>query len=350
MRCAVEPVALAFRTLVLIAFTLFTPAPARAQEPPAPPPVTSTAPRFEASKEFNEGERAFDRGDFVHAAEAFEAAYRLVPHVDALWNAARAWQRADELARAATLYAEFLRQAPADASDRNVATAELVKLAARLGCIEVHGSAIEELAVDEGVASQRVVYVNPGAHTVRAIVDGRVFQQTREVPAGRVVSFAFEAPPASAPVPPAVPAAGLPTPRAAAASSVPRTPAAGQANGSSSGALASTSTGPPSRGRVPPWMVVGGAALTAAVVIATVASGISTLNARDAFEAQPTPANLSAGESMQERTNLLLGASIGLGVTTAIAAIWLVDWSSTTKDPPVRAGVGFGGVWAGGRF
>jgi hypothetical protein len=302
--------------------------------PPAaradPTPVAATSARSEAEKQFNEGERAFDRGDFVHAAEAFERAYRWVPHTDALWNAARAWQRADEPARAATAYARFLREAPSSSADRSVATAELLKLAPHLGRIEVHGDGIDRLALDERPIEERVLYVNPGAHTLRAVVDGHLLEQRAEVAAGGVVSVVFEPPkPAPQPSPPSAPEPPRPRPPVQPLPEVePR----------------------PSSGGVSPWFVAGGAALTAGAVAATVVSGISTLAARNAFEAHPTPSNLAAGESMQERTNLLLGASIGLGVATSAAAVWLVNWRSRDTGRTVRVGVAPTGAWASGRF
>src|SRR5579862_584019 len=88
-------------------------------------PTSQTSARAQAAEQFREGSRAFDGGDFAQAADAFEQAYRLAPHVDSLWNAARARQRAEDLARAATLYAKYLRDAPPDARDRDLAAVQL---------------------------------------------------------------------------------------------------------------------------------------------------------------------------------------------------------------------------------
>jgi hypothetical protein len=297
--------------LFVIAFSLQFPVLAFAQAVP----TNETSARAHAAEQFKEGSRAFDRGDFAHAANAFERAYHLVPHVDSLWNAARARQRADELPRAATLYARYLREASADALDRNVATAQLASLAARLGCIEVHGSGIEQLAVDEHPSEERIIYVSPGAHVVRAIVAGALVQQTPELAAGEVVGLVFEAPapPTSAETRPA-PQPDRPT-------------------------LEARPSPPSVRGGVSPWFVAGGGALTGIAVAATIASGLSTLSGLDEFNARPTASNLATGQSMQARTNVLLGVSIGLGVMTAATAIWLVDWRGAPRQG-VRLGVG----------
>jgi hypothetical protein len=283
-------------------------------------PTSETSARAQAAQQFSEGSRAFDGGDFAHAADAFELAYRLAPHVDSLWNAARARQRAEDLPRAATLYARYLREAPPDAPDRNVAAAQLARLAPRLGRIEVHGSVIEQLSVDERPSEDRITYVSPGAHVVRAVVAGALVQQTPEVAAGDVVALVFEPPPPNA----------SPEPRGPAPTAEPLPPAP-----------------PPGRSGASPWLVVGGGVLTGVAVATTTASGISTLTALDAFNAHPTAANLATGQSMQARTNVLIGVSIGLGVMTTATALWLVDWRSS-RGRRVRIGVAlsqFEGEW-----
>jgi hypothetical protein len=221
-----------------------------------------------------------------------------------------------------------VREAPADARDRAVATTQLVKLAARLGCIEVHGAGVEQLFVDDHPSDERVIYVSPGAHVVRAVVGGVALQQTPRLAAGDVVGVVFEAP-APAPAPVTVPARPAPRPE----SSIVDTP-------------------PPSSPRrrgVSPWLVVGGGVLTGLAVTATVVSGLSTLSALNAFTARPTASNLATGESMQTRTNVLLGISVGLGMATAATSIWLVDWRWGARSD-VRVGAGISGVQAQGSF
>jgi hypothetical protein len=291
-------------------------------------PANESSARTQAAQQFAEGSRAFDRGDFVRAADAFELAYRLVPHVDSIWNAARARQRADDFPRAATLYARYLREAPGDARDRNVASAELATLAARLGCIEVHGSGIEQLFLDEHPSEDRIIYVTPGAHVLRAVVSGSLVQETPHVAAGEVISLVLEvpapAPAASSPVPEPLP---------------PPEPPALETHA------------PPALGRggVSPWLVAGGGVLTGVAVAATIASGLGTLSALHAFDAQPSSANLATGRSMQTRTNALLGTSIGLGVITTATAIWLVDWRGVSRSH-VRLGIGVARAEAEWRF
>jgi hypothetical protein len=94
---------------------------------------------------------------------------------------------------------------------------------------------------------------------------------------------------------------------------------------------------------------VGGGVLTGLAVTATIVSGLSTLSALNTFTARPTASNLATGESMQTRTNVLLGISVGLGMATAATAIWLVDWRWGARSD-VRVGAGISGVQAQGSF
>jgi hypothetical protein len=287
-------------------------------------PSGDASTRAQAAHQFAEGTTAFDRGDFVHAADSFEHAYRLVPHADSLWNAARARQRADDSPRAATLYARYLNEAPADATDRGAASALLASLAARLGRIEVHGSGIEDLVVDERRSEEHIIYVSPGAHVVRAVVDGALVSQTPALAAGDVVGLVFEAHARD---------------RQAPTGARPNSPPPSDPQ-------------PPSRSRrhgLSPWFVTGGGALTGVAVAATVVSGLSTLSALHRFDVAPTESNLAMGQSMQARTNVLLGVSIGLGVMTSATAVWLVDWGGAAQSG-VRVGLGVSRVEAEWRF
>jgi hypothetical protein len=268
------------------------------------PAWSQDASRAEAAARFEEGTKAFEAGDFRRAAEAFGSAYHLAPNTDALWNAARAWQRAGEAARAATLYSRYLRDAPPNASDRPAATAQLALLSPRLARIEVHGEDLTDLQVDDAPCEDRVLYVSRGAHVVSAIVRGKPVRKDQQVEEGDVVSVVFEAP-AAAPV-----VTGPP----------PISPVASPAIQPEPAVATSTRKG------WSPWVFVTGAALTGVAVGLTIASGVDTDNALTTFEAHGSQTNLTSGLDKQLRTNILLGASIGLGAATAVVGIWLVGW------------------------
>ncbi len=281
------------------------------------PPVLEK--RREAARLFSEGEKAFKSGDFVVAGEAFDKAYALSPHHDVLWNAARAWQRAGESARAANLYARFVHDAPSDAADRPAATSALAQLGAKLGKIEVQAGATDLVWVDGAQLDRRVVYVNPGAHLVRIKSGDRDESTTEMLAAGSVTSVAQK----------------------------PLTPAPAAAAAAPSPLPAQRTAEVATRRGVPPIVVWVGAGLTLGATGVAVWSGIDTLDAKKSFDASPTQTQLDDGHSKETRTNVVIAVSAGLFVATAATAIWLVDWRAKEN---VRVGVGPGSMMIQGSF
>jgi hypothetical protein len=281
--------------------------------------------RRDAARKFGEGTRAFDAGDFSRAAQAFDTAYALAPHEDALWNAARAWHRAGELARAANEYAQYLREAPPNASGRGVAQAALAQLAQKLGRVEIHvASGVEDVRLDDSPVDAPVVYVLPGAHAVRGKTAQGIVEERHTLKEGGALSVLL-APLATTSETPAT---------------APRAPATMEPAPPSD--TASRSSG------WPPGVVVVEGGLTLVVVGLAVASGLDTLSTLRDFDAAPTQDRLDSGRSKQLRTNILIGASIGLGALTAVTAIWLVDWRSGARS--TRVGVGLGSASLEGCF
>ena len=299
---------------------------ARAADGPAAPPTTDA--RKDAARKFEEGTRAFDAGDFTRAAAAFEAAYQLAPHEDPLWNAARAWHKAGETAHAATLYARYLREAPANARDRANATAALGQLATKLARIEVHlGTGASDARVDGAPVDGPVVYVVPGTHVVRARSAGGDLESRQTLDAGARVSVLLAPPlaPSPAPVPSPSPST---TPPVSAAST-------------------SASSPPASSGWSPVVLAIpGGATLILAGL--AVWSGLQTMSTLHSFDATPTQQSLDDGRAQEVRTNVLIGAAVGTAVLTAITAAWLIDWGGRAR--PVTVGLGVGSATVAGRF
>ncbi len=327
--------------LLGLAIGLLSPSRAAAQPPPDPAPP-SAADREAAQRAFSQGQHAFKRGDFRHAAEQFEVAYAHAPHPDVLWNAARAWHRARELARAANLYARFLRDAPADARDRNSATSELRDLSTKVARMDVVAPDFQDVRVDEQPLEGTTVYVTPGAHVVEGRFDGRPVRQTPTVAAGDVVSIALVAP--SAP-PPAV--VQVPPPTAS--------PSAGK-DGGKDGKDAGVTTA--SHG-LPPAVVYAGAATTVVATGFTIWSAVDTEQARSHYDGSQQALNDGLGK--ERRTNVLVVVSGGLGGLTLLSMLLLVDWhkhSASEKangrekpaDATVKVGVGPGSFVVGGSF
>lgn len=274
-----------------------------------------------AAAKFAEGEAAFGAGDFVRAAEAFDAAYQIAPHHDAIWNAARAWQKAGEAARAANRYARYLQESPPDATDRGRATTTLVQLASRLGRIEITVPEGAEVWVDGQPSDARTAYVVPGAHVVRIRTAGAEEEIATWVGAGATVSVARGATAALPAAPPPAPTEER--------SEV--TDAAARRAGPSPLEPEVSSEGAPRRRGLPPAVVFGAGVASLATFAFATWSGLDTLAARDDFDANPTEANLERGRGKQLRTNVLLGVGGGLTLLTAAAAIFWVDWGTSGR-------------------
>jgi len=283
---------------------------------PAPP---SAADREAAQRAFAQAQHAFKTGDFRHAAEQFEVAYSHAPHPDVIWNAARAWHRARELPRAATLYAKYLREAPADARDRNSATAALRDLSSKVARLDIVAPDFQDVRVDEQPLDGGSVYVTPGAHVVEGKIDGRSVRQTPSVAAGDVVSVALVAPP---PPPPVV---APPPPPATTTIEV--------------------ADGHGKRGRTwSPVVVYVGGALTLVATGVSIWSALDTEQARRQYNG--TQQALDDGLSKEHRTNIAVAVSGGLGAVTLLSTLLFVDWHK--HSPSAEPGPSPGGAPGGG--
>jgi hypothetical protein len=288
---------------------------------------TATTARRQAARKFAEGTRAFDSGDFLRAGEAFDAAYALAPHPDALWNSARAWHKAGELARAANLYARYLREAPEGAPDRPGALTAQKQLASRLARIEIHsGEGVTDVRIDGTPVDAATVYVVPGVHSLRARSGNGPVAQETSLGAGADVSIVLEAP------------AEPPPHEAAPRATVELSPAQAPPRGAEAE--------PAPRAGLSPTIVIVEGVVTLVTAGVTVWSGLDTLSTLDTFKAHPTRATLESGRSEEARTNVLIGVSAGLAVITAVTASFLVDWHA----PRRRVGLGLGPTGLSGSF
>ena len=314
----------ALAPLVLLCPTL-----ASAQDSSASGPSGTESPedkKVAAQRAFSEGQRAYGAGDYRLAGDSFELAYKLKPHPDALWNAARSRQRSGDVAKAANLFAKFLKEAPPTSRDRNTAQTALRQLGPKLGQLEIHAAGLDDVKVDREPVDTTTVYVNPGAHVVEARAGDRPVQQAQSVEAGEVQSVALVAP----------------------TEPTPSTPAEGQATLVMNPGASDADHGKQAHHGWSPVVVVVGGVLTAAGAITTVISGLDTTSQKTKFDNNPTQANLDSGRSKETRTNVALGVTVGLGVLTGAAAIWLVDWKG--KDRSVQVGVSGTTMQLGGSF
>lgn len=251
-----------------------------------------------AEQRFGDGEAAFERGDFVAAGRSFEAAYDADPSPSSLFNAAKSWERAGEAARAANLYHRFLDEAPSDTANRDRATAALAELGQKLGRVELVALAVRALSLDGvPVGQQRSLYVTPGSHLLQAVFDTGKAVKSVTIAAGQSLTVALEPDP---PQPKSVePLVRAPTP-------------------------------PASRGATP-WLLLPFAVTTALGGALVIWSGADTLYARAQYDSLPDAdkaLTYEQGKFKQDRTNVLIGVTSALAVTTGCLALFAIDWGA----------------------
>lgn len=283
------------RAVVVISFVLLGAArPAEAEQP-----AGGGQGQVAAAEAYDRGTAAYLARDFAAAARWFETAFRLAPSSAALVQAARSHDRAGDLARAASLAIQL--------DGRDDATPELMAAVAPL----IARAAQELLRVDvqcerctlevEGrVWSFTSIFLAPSReHALTIHFETGDVERVVSGEAGTERSLRVEAPPA--PHVPTPPAPLAPSPR--------------------------RDEGPRGLSPTYTWIGIG---LTTVLTGATIASGLDTLAGVDDYEAMPTQAGLDAGRDKELRTNILLGAAIAVGATTAALALVATEWGGDT--------------------
>lgn len=274
-----------------------------------------------AAEEFDRGRRAFLAKDFEQAAGHFENAFRDAPSKETLRLAIRARRDAKQPARAATLAAIAEERYADDAPTARLARETLAEAAPHLAEYVVTCSDPCALAADRRVVSQsdgvqHRIFLEPGAHDL-----GASFQKggsaSRHVDGkeGTSTQVSFERP---APIEPASIAPPAPAPK----------PSPAPAH-------------PPSDKPLGPVVFWIGVGVTAAVGAATVASGIDTVEhpgadaVRQGCVGQGEACPLyQEGKSAETRTNVLLGATIGVAALTGVVGLFFTQWSSSSPEAP----------------
>jgi len=331
--------------LALAAFALGSvPAPAAAGDAsPGPEQI-----QF-AAHEHDLGYRAYVARQYDDAAAHFENAFFAAPNPAELRSAVRARRAAGELARAATLAAIGQRKYPDDAALRKLAGEVVAE--ARPHVFEVHITSPLEcnVAVDERVVAAEKVrdfrfFVDPGKHE---LLVGWSEDRTRRVAidarAGGSQTLTLEPPAAPAPAPPPPPVAAA----TLAPSPVPVT--------------APQREEPSSHQPFGPAVFLVGLGLTVAGAGVTTWSAIDTLhnpgtdNVRTACVGQGTSCpQYQQGLDSQRRTNILLAATGGVALVTAVIGVFFTRWShadaTATKGMSVQPLLGWGQAGVQGAF
>jgi hypothetical protein len=138
---------------------------------------------------------AFNRGDFEVAARTFEEAYRLKPHPATQYNAALAWEKAGELARAADAFESALDSAGLDDGRATASRERLAVLKRQLGYLFVTKpiGATATIAHAEAIPIPAKVHLSPGKYELAVRRnDGTTATKSVSIRAGEAVEVAVE--------------------------------------------------------------------------------------------------------------------------------------------------------------
>jgi tetratricopeptide (TPR) repeat protein len=240
-----------------------------------------------AAEAFQRGSIAYERGEYAAAAQAFELAYALSPHAAALFNQARALERAENTARAADAYERALARAELRPQDKADCEARLAALSGTLGSVVITGPPESRASI--GSLDQARLPIRAHLTTGRyelALVrkDGVRATLLVGVTAGHVTELR-------------VPERGVPWSDA-------QPPMA------------------PERARPTRWKIPTSAYLTAGVALSAAGlgtyMGISGLNARDRFDASQHTDQSAHDSAVRSRTtaNVAFAVSVAAAITT----------------------------------
>ena len=292
--------------LAIVGIVALAPLAAYADEP-------ASAERLKAAaEEFDRGRRAYLAKDFDQAAGHFESAFRDAPRAETLRLAIRARREAKQPARAATLAAIAKERYGTDGPTDKLATETLAEGTPQLQEYLVECSVECSLSADGRVVSQsdalhQRVFLDPGGHDL-----GVSFRQgassSRHVEAKKGAKETLHFEPTAAPAPseaPSPPSTEKPPPP------------------------------PPSQKPLSPIVFFIGAGLTAVGGAATIVSGVDAQNnpgtdavRRECGGKDESCSLYQEGERAETRTNVLLGATIGLAVVTGVVGLFFTRWSS----------------------
>lgn len=256
--------------------------------------ATQPDPAF-AAQRFAEGEAAFARGDFGAAGQSFEQAYDADPNPSSLFNAAKSWERGKDAVRAANLYRRFLDEAPNDTPNRDRATSALAELSGQLGRLTIVAPDAKVLSLDNvSLGQRRSLYVIPGTHLLDGTFDTGNTGKSVTIEAGQSLTVVLEH---QAPTKLPDPIARAPAPR-------------------------------PTTGATP-WLLLPFAVATALGGGLVIWSGADTLYARAQYDSLPDAdkaLTYEQGKFKQDRTNVIIGVTSALAVTTGCLALFAIDW------------------------
>jgi len=313
----------------------------------------------QAGESFNLGRASYKAEDYVAAAEFFEKADGLAPNPKVLWLAIDSRERGGHHARAATLAALATQLYPGDVTFEPAN--ELLRTALerysrlKIECDEPCTLLVDTRLVHGRPMTKRFVFLDPGEYRIKAFWEGeRSAIENYSASAGQSGKLTFTAPPGNTVAPPGGQTEGADWPAPEPVPAPPKPDAEPPA---------------PSAKPLGPAVFWTGAAVTLGLAGVSIWSGLDAQKHPGAEAVRSECVNqgpecpaYKEGLRNQVRTNILWGATAGVGVVAVlIGAIW-TDWGSpqigagtdlAVTKLPVRPFVWFQdgvGVGAAGRF
>lgn len=263
--------------------------------------------RAKAAEAYDQGTSAYLSEHYELAAHWFERAYRTVPTSAALLQAVRAHIKANNSIRAANLALELRDKYPKDARAKQAADAVVVRVASQNVLVNAKCEKECTLEVDGALVRHPSFFVTPNVeHALKAAYDqGETSISVRGAPGtSKDVTLAAPAPP---PPPP-----------------------------------------------VPRWAFFSSLGATLALGAVTVWSGVDANRGVSDYEAaartanspginnggSPTPAEqaeslLEEGQKKERRTNILIGVTAGMAVSTAVLGVF-TNWKGESREPKAK--------------
>ncbi|MBK7584258.1 MAG: hypothetical protein IPI67_29155 [Myxococcales bacterium] len=273
---------------------------------------------------------AFEKKDFAGAAAAFEEAYRVKPHPATKYNAALAWEKGTELARAADAFEAALNSEGLDEGRAKAARARLAVLKPMLGYVFVEkpiGATISSDHVTEAPIPTRF-HLTPGEHQlVLKRRDGSTAERNVTLRAGATLTVEFEAADLAADTPP-------PTPPKAAPVAAPKPPP--EKAPAKSESCTSCTWG---------WVSLG---VGVAAAGAGAFFGVQTLSAKSEFNDSGKTDADARDRAINNRT--LSNVAFGVAAVAGGVGLYLIFTGKKTPDEAGSASVAVGPGSVSGRF
>jgi hypothetical protein len=306
------------RLTTLAAFTLvacFTVPVCAQSDGPSPSQIKAAAAAFDRGRE------AYKAEEYREAAEQFESADTSAPSAQAIELAIRARDKSGELERAATLAALALQRHPDDGNIQKVAPPLVARAKSELYELKVHCDSECDLTIASKIvhgepATDRTLYLAAGSYVVRAGWSGnRSLSKRAQATRGGSGTLEFEAP------------------SEASASSEPAPD--GEKTAPDTQSAPKQGDEQPAHSGWSPAVFWTGVGLSAVLTGVTVWSGLDTQSnpgvdkVKAACQGPDDGSCLSLynkGVSAQQRTNVLIGVTAGVGLATVLVGALATDW------------------------